>query len=84
MFYCVKADGPEKEAPPAPTKNQPVQEKAAAVPPAKAAVVEVTTSTPVKLLTIVIQSTFTAHVLACRIHVNIILVTFSSPNWRNQ
>lgn len=60
MFYCVKADGPEKEAPPAPTKKQPAQEKPAAVPPVKAAAVEVMTSISLKLLTIVIQSTFTS------------------------
>lgn len=54
VFYCVKADGAEKEAPPAPTKKQPVQEKAAAVPPVKAAAAEVTTQTTV------IQSTFTS------------------------
>lgn len=41
----MKADGPEKEAPPALTKKQPVQEKPAAVPPVKAAAVEVTPST---------------------------------------
>lgn len=37
----MKADGPEKEVPPAPTKKQAVQEKPTTAPPAKAATVEV-------------------------------------------
>ncbi|XP_056900287.1 protein LYRIC-like isoform X1 [Takifugu flavidus] len=43
-----QADGPGKEAPPAPTKKQPVQEKPTTVPPVKAAAVEPKVEKPVK------------------------------------
>lgn len=69
MFYGVKGDGAEKEAPPAPTKKQPVQEKAAAVPPVKAAAVEVTTQT------LVAQPFHPGKVQSCS-YANVLLVTF--------
>ncbi|XP_029694682.1 protein LYRIC-like isoform X2 [Takifugu rubripes] len=43
-----QADGPGKEAPPAPTKKQPVQEKPTTVPPVKVAAVEPKVEKPVK------------------------------------
>lgn len=46
----MKADGPGKEAPPALTKKQPLQEKTSTVPPVKAAAVEVTRSIVMKPL----------------------------------
>lgn len=78
VFRCVKADGPGKEAPPAPTKKQPVQEKPATVPPGKAAAVEVTGSVFTKALMIVfIQPKL-------QLSISIFMVALCSPKWRNQ